>query len=85
MALARDRDLEVDAPAVRDAAQEALTALRQAQAIRSALTGIKTQSDRARDGLNGLVGSVEAKLSLIDSLVAEADGPTPDQPPTSRS
>jgi hypothetical protein len=73
VAMARDRDLTVDAPAVRDAAQEAVTALKQAQAIRSALTGIKTQSDRARGGLDGMVEAVEAKLALIDSLVAEAD------------
>jgi hypothetical protein len=73
LAMARDRDLTVDAPAVRDAAEEAITALKQAQAIRSALTGIKTQSDRARDGLNGMVAAVEAKLEQIDSLVAEAE------------
>ncbi len=73
VAMARDLDLTVDAPAVRDAAQEAVTALKQAQAVRSALTGIKTQSDRARDGLNGMVAAVEAKLALIDSLVAEVD------------
>ena len=73
VAMARDRDLTVDAPAVRDAAQEAVTALKQAQAIRSALTGIKTQSDRARDGLDGMVTAVEAKLQQIDSLVAEAE------------
>ncbi len=73
VAMARDRDLTVDAPAVRDAAQEAVTALKQAQAIRSALTGIKTQSDRARDGLNAMVAAAEAKLQQIDSLVAEAE------------
>jgi hypothetical protein len=71
--MARDSDLTVDAPAVRDAAREAVTALKQAQAIRSALTGIKSQSDRARGGLDGMVAAVEAKLELIDSLVAEAD------------
>jgi hypothetical protein len=72
VAMARDRDLTVDAAAVRDAAQEAISTLRQAQAIRSSLTGIKTQSDRARDGLDGMVAAIEAKLALIDSLVAEA-------------
>ena len=46
VAMARDRDLTVDAPAVRDAAEEAVTCLRQAQAVRAALTGIKTSSDR---------------------------------------
>ncbi len=71
--LARDADLQVDAAAVRDAAAEAVSTLRQAQAIRSSLTGIKTSSDKARDGLNAMVESVLAKLERIDSLIAEAD------------
>jgi hypothetical protein len=71
--LARDADLQVDAAAVRDAAAEAISALKQAQAIRSALTGIKTSSDRARDNLNAMVDAVMAKLERIDSLIAEAD------------
>ena len=79
VAMARDRDLTVDAAAVRDAAAEAISTLRQAQAIRSSLTGIKTQSDRARDGLNAMVEAIEAKLALIDSLVAEADAETADE------
>jgi hypothetical protein len=70
--LAREADLEVDAVAVRDAAAEAVTILKQAQAIRSSLTGIKTSSDRARDGLNAMVDGLAEKLSLIDSLIAEA-------------
>jgi hypothetical protein len=73
VAMARDRELTVDAAAVRDAASEAVSTLKQAQAIRSALTGVKSQSDRARDGLDAMVAAVEAKLAQIDSLVAEAD------------
>jgi hypothetical protein len=71
--LARDANLQVDAAAVRDAAAEAISTLRQAQAIRSTLTGIKTSSDKARDGLNAMVEAVQAKLERIDSLIAEAD------------
>lgn len=71
--LVRDGNLQVDAAAVRDAAAEAISTLRQAQAIRSTLTGIKTSSDKARDGLNAMVESVLAKLERIDSLIAEAD------------
>jgi hypothetical protein len=71
--LARDTDLQVDAAAVRDAADEALSTLKQAQAIRSTLTGIKTSSDKARAGLDAMVDAVEAKLERIDSLIAEAD------------
>jgi hypothetical protein len=73
VAMARDRDLTVDPVAVRDAAAEAITTLRQAQAIRSTLTGIKTSSDRARAGLDTMVAAVEAKLERIDALVAEAE------------
>jgi hypothetical protein len=73
VAMTRDRDLTVDAAAVRDAAAEAVSTLKQAQAIRSALTGVKTQSDRARDGLDAMVDALESKLAQIDSLVAEAE------------
>jgi hypothetical protein len=71
--LARDSDLQVDAAAVRDAAAEAVSTLKQAQAIRSALTGIKTSSDKARANLDAMVEAVIAKLERIDSLIAEAD------------
>jgi hypothetical protein len=73
VAMARDNDLEVDAAAVRQAAEEAISTLKQAQAIRSTLTGIKTSSDKARAGLDALVESVRARLERIDSLVEEAD------------
>jgi NAD(P)-dependent dehydrogenase (short-subunit alcohol dehydrogenase family) len=71
--LARDGDLQVDAAAVRDAAAEAVSTLKQAQAIRSSLTGIKTSSDKARAHLDSMVEAVRAKLERIDSLIAEAD------------
>jgi hypothetical protein len=47
--------------------------LKQAQAIRSTLTGIKTSSDKARTNLDAMVEAVEARLQRIDSLIAEAD------------
>jgi hypothetical protein len=72
VAMSRDRDLTVDAAAVRDAAEEATSTLRQAQAIRSTLTGIKTSSDKARAGLDAMVEAVRAKLERIDALVADA-------------
>jgi hypothetical protein len=71
--LARDGDLQVDAAAVRDAAAEAISTLKQAQAIRSTLTGIKTSSDKARAGLDAMVEAVRAKLERVESLIAEAD------------
>jgi hypothetical protein len=70
--MARDGDLEVDAAAVRDAAEEAVSTLKQAQAIRSNLTAVKTSSDKARDGLDLLVEAVRAKLERIESLVGDA-------------
>jgi hypothetical protein len=72
VAMARDRDLTVDAPAVRDAAEEAVSCLKQAQQIRASLTGIKTNSDKARATLDEMVESVHAKLERIDGLVEDA-------------
>jgi hypothetical protein len=74
--MARDRELRIDPLAVRDTAEEAISLLKQAQAIRSTLSHIKTSSDKARTGLDAMVESVLAKLERIDSLVAEADGAT---------
>ncbi|HKQ17941.1 MAG TPA: hypothetical protein VJS87_05285 [Solirubrobacterales bacterium] len=73
VAMARDRDLTVDAGEVRAATEEAVSCLKQAQSIRTTLTGIKTSSDKARTGLDALVEAIEAKLERIDALVAEAD------------
>lgn len=73
VAMARGRELTVDASEVRATAEEAIACLRSAQAIRSTLTGIKTSSDRARSGLDEMVAQVEAKLDRIDTLVADAD------------
>jgi hypothetical protein len=72
VAMARDRNLTVDAGEVRAATEEALTCLKQAQAIRSSLTGIKTSADKARGGIDAMVAAIEEKLERIDSLVAEA-------------
>ena len=71
VAMARDRELRVDAIAVRDTAAEAISLLKQAQAIRSAMTGIKTSSDKARAGLDAMVSALQEKLERIDALVAE--------------
>jgi hypothetical protein len=71
--MARDAELNVDAVAVRDTAEEAITTLKQAQAIRANLTGIKTSADKAKNGLNSLVDSILVKLERIESLVGAAD------------
>jgi len=74
VSMARDRDLTVDAAEVRAVAEEAVSCLKQAQAIRTALTGIKTSSDKARTGLDDMVKAIGEKLERVDALVAEADG-----------
>ncbi len=73
VAMARDRDLTVDPVAVRDAAEEAVSCLKQAQAIRSTLTGIKTSSDKARAGLDEMVEGVRARLERVEALVESAE------------
>jgi hypothetical protein len=70
--MARDRDMQVDALAVRDTAQEAVSTLKQSQAIRTTLTSIKTSSDRARQGLDEMVKAVQDRLHRIEGLVAAA-------------
>jgi hypothetical protein len=67
-----DGDLAVDASAVRDTAAEATEILKQAQAIRSTLTGIKTSSDKARTSLDSLIESLRTRLERIDKLVGVA-------------
>ncbi len=74
VAMARDRDLSVDAPAVRDAAEEAVSCLKQAQAIRATLTGIKTSSDKARATLDEMVESVRARLERVEALIDDGEG-----------
>jgi hypothetical protein len=72
--MARERELAIDAPGVRDAAEEALSALKQAQSVRSSLTGARKGVEGAREALDGMVGRVEASLERIESLISSADG-----------
>lgn len=73
VAMARSRELTVDAAAVRDAAEEAASCLKQAQAIRATLTGIKTSSDKARATLDEMVEAVRSRLERVEALVEAAD------------
>ena len=50
VSIARDSDLDVDAAAVRDAAEDAIATLKQAQAIRSTLTGSRRAPTRREPG-----------------------------------
>jgi hypothetical protein len=73
VAMTREQDLTVDATEVRVAAEEAVSCLKQAQAIRSTLTGIKTSSDKARLTLDEMVEAVRARLERIESLIELSD------------
>ena len=74
VAMAREQDMTVDAAEVRIAAEEAVSCLKQAQSIRSTLTGIKTSSDNARATLDEMVEAVRARLERVESLIELADG-----------
>jgi hypothetical protein len=65
-----ERELQIDAPGVRDAADEALSALRDAQKIRASLTGATKGVEGAREALDGMVLKIEASLARIESLIA---------------
>ena len=74
VAMAREQDMTVDAAEVRIAAEEAVSCLKQAQSIRSTLTGIKTSSDKARATLDEMVEAVRARLERVESLIELANG-----------
>jgi hypothetical protein len=75
--MATETGLEVDAAGVRDAAEEALTALRDAQKIRSSLTGATKSVESARDTLEAMVGRVRGSLERVESLIAAAGSDAP--------
>jgi Uncharacterized protein conserved in bacteria (DUF2130) len=76
--MSRSRELTVDAAGVRDEADAAVAALKEAQRIRSALSGAEKSIGNARSGLDGMVESVRVHLERIDALVADAE---PDSEP----
>ena len=67
-----ERDLALDAAGVRDAAEEALSALKEAQKIRSSLTGASKGVAAARETLDLMVGRVEAQLARVETLIDAA-------------
>lgn len=74
VAMLRDRSLTVDAAAVKDEAEAATTALKEAQKVRRGLSGAKTSIDNARTGLDAMVAAVLVHLERIDALVEDASG-----------
>lgn len=73
--LKREGELTLDAAGVRDAAEEARSALRTAQSIRLALTNADKSVSKAREGVDEIAAAVDAQLDRIESLVAAADAP----------
>jgi hypothetical protein len=70
-----ERDLALDAAGVRDAAEEALSALRDAQKIRSSLTGASNSVKTAHATLDAMVERVQASLSRVEMLVSVSHQP----------
>ncbi len=68
--MAREQGLEVDAAGVRTAAEEALSALKDAQKIRLSLTNATSSVEGARGALDALVQSVESSLERVEDLIA---------------
>lgn len=68
--MSAERDLALDAAGVRDAADEALSALKDAQRIRSSLTGASNSVKAAHDALDVMVGRVESALKRVETLVS---------------
>src|SRR5215208_6624755 len=71
--MARERSLQVDAAGVHDATEEALSALKDAQRIRVALTGATTGVGRAREYLDAMVERVESSLERVEGLIATGE------------
>jgi len=67
--MAAERGLALDAAGVRDAAEEALSALKDAQRIRSSLTGATNSVKAAGDTLDGMVGRVRTCLERVETLI----------------
>jgi hypothetical protein len=70
--MAVERELEIDAGGVRDAAEEALSALKDAQRIRASLTGARNSVEGAREALDAMIARVEASLARVEALIAPA-------------
>jgi putative lipoic acid-binding regulatory protein len=68
--MSAERELALDAAGVRDAAEEALSALREAQKVRSSLTGASNSVKAAHETLDAMVARVRASLERVESLVA---------------
>lgn len=65
----------IDAAAVRDTVERALTAMEDVRRIKSQLTGATTSIDRAGQILEEMAGVVRGHLAQVDALLTTADDP----------
>lgn len=70
--LEREGEMEMNAPAVRDAAAEALSALKQGQSIKLNLTKAQSGIASAKSGLEEMGEAVKTRLERIESLAISA-------------
>ena len=70
--MARDQSLELDAAGVRAAADEALSALNDAQKIRLALTNITNTATGTRETFDAMLARVKAPLERVEALIASS-------------
>jgi len=66
--MTQEAELKLDAAGVKAAADEALEALRDAQRIRSSLTGATNSVEAARKALDAMVTRTQSALARIESL-----------------
>jgi hypothetical protein len=74
---ARKDELSLDAPAMKEAIDEARRALEQLKTVRQALTGMRKNADSIESSLGVIEEGAKAALARADSLIADAlDGAT---------
>jgi hypothetical protein len=69
---ARKDDLALDAPAMKEAIDEARRAMESLKSARQSLTGIRKNADSIESALAGMEENAKAALARADSLIADA-------------
>src|SRR5262249_60180226 len=69
---ARQDELPLDAPAMKEAIEEARRALEALKTARQALTGVRKNADSIESALAGMEETAKAALARADSLIADA-------------
>jgi hypothetical protein len=69
---ARQDELALDAPAMKEAIEEARRALEALKTARQALTGVRKNADSIESALAGMEETAKAALARADSLIADA-------------